>query len=116
LRSEKSGLSGVEIRRTGLFIFHLRIGVVGGCEHRLLVDSSQMKVDDRGGPTALFEFCRVDFQITSGSERVADFCLHQVAKENDPRVIRIRLHVFLKHLRALCHSPQVKKQETLGAL
>ncbi len=61
LRSKKSGLSCVEIRRTGLFIFNLRIRVVGGCEHRLLVNSSQMKVYDGGGPTALFELCRIDF-------------------------------------------------------
>src|SRR5215471_6049205 len=73
-----------------------------------------MKVDDRGWPTALFEIRRVDFQIAGGSQGVADFGLHQVTKEYDPSVVRIRLHVFFEHFRALCHSPQVEKQERLG--
>src|SRR4029453_4920032 len=66
-RLKKSCFSCLEIRRTGLFIFHLRIGVVGGCEHRLLVDSSQMKVYDRGGPTGAFWFFPCAFKNTSGS-------------------------------------------------
>jgi hypothetical protein len=61
LSPEKSGLSGVEIRRANLFGSCPRIGVVGGGEHRLLVDPSQMEIDDRRRPSPLFEFGCIDF-------------------------------------------------------